>query len=693
MSQNHSQTPDYPLRWEADVVLRDGSLAHVRPITPNDTERIHRFHAGQSERSIYMRFFAPIKKLSDETVHTFTHVDHDQRAALVALTGDNIIGIARYDRLHDPRTAEVAFNIADSCQGKGVGSVLLEHLAVIAHEKGIDRFIAEVLPTNRQMLAVFTDAGYEITRAFEEGIITVEFTIETTEKTANVQLAREHHAEASSMARTLRPHGIAIIGASRRPHAIGTTILDNLLDGGYTGPIHVISTEATTLRGLPVYRTARDIPQPADLAIIAVPPPTILTVLDDCAAAGIKAACIIGTGYAESGPEGEHLQNQLLRHARRLGLRIVGPASAGIANHDPTISLNATVTTIPTTPGHIGIFAQSGGVASALLSTLSHRKLGLSTFCSAGNRIDVSGNDFMQFLIDDDTTDVAGLYLESVGNARKFSRIARQLSLRKPIVCVKTDTQHTIPTGHRARATTLPPQAFNTMLNQAGVIHAASVHELANTCELLAGQPLPASNHVALISNSPGILAILHNDANTAGLTPTHTTPLPLNSPVEDIAAAIHTAATTPNVDAILIALAPPLHDSEETVAAAISHTQWAHHTPIAATFIGMRDVRDTMHRCSHHTPNNRRRTIPTYPTPAEAATAMGHAATYATWLATEHSSRVNPDNIDRTAASTLINNLLTSHPNGLTLTDTQTHQLLNTIGIHPWPLLEAATP
>ena len=226
--------PGYPVEWEADVVLRDGTVAHVRPICPSDADGIRRFHAAQSDESIYLRFFAPLRQLSDNDVYRFTHVDYADRVALVATMREEIIGIGRYDRI-DARSAEVAFNISDHFQGKGIGSVLLEHLAAIAQEFGIARFTAEVLPQNRKMLSVFSDAGYDVKRHIEDGVVEVGFDIEPTDSSKAVAMSREHRAEALSVRSILHPSTIAVIGASRRRDSIGSQLLDRLVQAGFTG--------------------------------------------------------------------------------------------------------------------------------------------------------------------------------------------------------------------------------------------------------------------------------------------------------------------------------------------------------------------------------------------------------------------------------------------------------------------------
>ena len=683
----------YPEAWEGDIVLRDGSLAHVRPILPSDAAGIHKFHDAQSEESIYMRFFAPIKHLSDADVHRFTHVDHDQRVALVALVGGDIIGIARYDRLDDESIAEVAFNISDHYQGKGVGSVLLEHLAAIASDEGVTQFVADVLPQNRKMMKVFVDAGYEVNHAFEDGVIAVSFRIEPTEKSHGVQLAREHRAESQSMSKVLRPTSIAVVGVSRRPDAFGTILLDNILDSGFTGPVHVVTSEATSVRGIKARRKVSEIGEQVDLAVICVPAESVLEVVDDCATVGVNTLMVVSSGFAEAGPEGEERQAELLRRARSHGMRVVGPNSFGLVNNDPEVRLNASLARSPSTPGGLGVFTQSGGLGAGLLASVARRGLGLSCFLAAGNRVDVSGNDTMQYLIDDETTTTVGLYLESVGNPRKFSRIARQLSLRKPVVCVKSRTAGVVPPGHRARTTTLPAAAFDAMLDQAGVIRAETIHDLVNICELLTQQPLPEGNRVAIVGNATGVVAILVEESKRQGLTVGRENPvLPLQCTVAEVGALVEESLNDEGVDAVVVCLVPPIANSEETMAEAISHAAWAHNKPVAATLLGMRDTSASMRKAGRLLADGRRRVVPTYKAPLDSVRAIGAAAGYARWLASDKGERVHPSGIDRTAASAVIERVLTESPEGRELSADEAGELLAAVGIELWPAIPVSS-
>src|SRR5215217_5131145 len=311
-----------PVEWEADVVLRDGTVAHVRPITPDDAEGIRQFHSRQSAESIYLRFFAPLRELSDRDIHRFTHVDHHDRVALVATLAGEIIGIGRYDRI-DPGSAEVAFNISDHFQGKGIGSVMLEHLAAIAQELGINRFVAEVLPQNRKMLGVFREAGYEVAHHIEDGVVEVSFSISPTEQSKAVQLSREHRAEARSMHTILFPHRVAIIGASRREESIGALVMHNIVAAGYQGELYPIHRVADRIQGLKAYRSISEVPEPVDLAVVVVPAAEAIDVVKECGRAGVKALLVLSAGFAEAGEEGVRLQEKLRRRVRRAGMRVV----------------------------------------------------------------------------------------------------------------------------------------------------------------------------------------------------------------------------------------------------------------------------------------------------------------------------------------------------------------------------------
>ncbi len=675
--------PGYPRQWEADVVLRDGSVAHIRPITPADAEAVHRFHAGQSEESIYMRFFAPLRRLSDRDVERFTNVDYTDRVALVATVRGQIIGIGRYDRI-TPTSAEVAFNIADSYQGKGIGSVLLEHLAVIAWESGVEEFTAEVLPQNAKMISVFSEAGYEVTRRFEDGVVSLRFDIQPTERSEAVRLSREHRAESVSMRSVLFPDSIAVVGASRRSDSIGHHILANILAAGFTGSVHAVNREALEVLGLPAHTRVSEIPDHIDLAVVAVPAVEVPEVVADCAEAGVRTLLVVSAGFAESGEHGAQLQADLLTTARENGMRVLGPNSFGVINTDPTVRLNASLAPEVPLPGRLGLFAQSGALGIAVLASATRRGLGISVFASAGNRVDVSGNDFMQYWIDDEHTDTVGLYLESMGNPRKFSRIARRLATIKPVIVVKSGVStYGVPPGHRARTSRVRPEAFDAMLRQAGVIRVENVHQMFDVAQLVTNQPLPGGNRVAVVGNSDALGALTAEACVSWGLEVSHgPVSLPSEARGEEFAQALATAFADPEVDSVLTCFIPPLVTLDEEVATAVRDAALKSEKPCLATFLGMRGV---VERLSGTTEDGRDEVVPAYSMPEDAVRALAAATRYAEWRSRDHGVPVRPAGIDREAAERLVERVLHEAPEGRRLTEDEVRELLGAYGIDLW--------
>jgi acyl-CoA synthetase (NDP forming)/RimJ/RimL family protein N-acetyltransferase len=688
MERVSAQSTGAPVEWEADVVLRDGTVAHVRPITPDDAEGVRHFHSLQSAESIYLRFFAPLRELSDRDIHRFTHVDHHDRVALVATLDSEIIGIGRYDRI-DPTSAEVAFNISDHFQGKGIGSVMLEHLAAIAQEMGINRFVAEVLPQNRKMLTVFKEAGYEVTHHIEDGVVEVSFDISPTEQSKAVQLSREHRAEARSMHTILFPERVAIIGASRREESIGALVMRNILAAGYQGELYPIHRVADSIQGLRAYPTIHDVPEPVDLAIVVVPAAQAIDVVKDCGKAGVKALLVLSAGFAEAGEEGIRLQEKLRRRVRRAGMRIVGPNSFGLINNDPTVRLNATLASVIPESGRLGLFAQSGALGVAVLASAARRGLGISVFASAGNRVDVSGNDLMQYWIDDQETDTVGLYLESMGNPRKFSRIARALAAVKPVVVVSSGvSSFAAPPGHRTRVTNVPPQAFRALLRQAGVIRVENVHQLFDVAQLTLHQPLPKGDRVAIVGNSDALGALSASACLSWGLKVTHgPVSLQPQASAEEFAAALDAAFADPEVDSVVAAFIPPLVTPDEDVHEAVRNIVADYEKPCVATFLGMRGVGDGL----SYEQGGVRRSVPAYSMPEDGIRALNAVTRYALWRQRDRGTQVAPVGIDRLRAESLIEGHLAASPEGRALTREEARELLSAYGIRVWPAVEVS--
>ncbi|GLY94792.1 GNAT family N-acetyltransferase [Actinoplanes sp. NBRC 103695] len=606
---------------EADVLLSDGSTVHLRPIRAEDAPAIVDFHGRMSERTRYLRYFSPYPRIPERDLERFVNVDHADREAFVIVAGEKIMAVGRYERLGaDAPEAEVAFVVEDAHQGRGIGSVLLEHLAEAARGNGIERFVAEVLPQNAGMLRVFGDTGYPVQRRYEDGTVHLSFPIAPTEKSRAVQEDREQRTEARSIARLLSPRGVAVYGASASGQGIGAALLGHLRDGGFTGAIVPVHRSAERVGGLLAYPSAVDARVEVDLALIALPPASVADAVSDAAAAGASGLVVISAGFAEAGPEGQTAQRALIETAHQAGLRVVGPVSMGVANTDPGVRLNATLAPRLPAAGRVGFFSQSGALGVALLTEADRRGLGLSTFVSAGNRADVSGNDLLQFWQDDPGTDVVLLYLETFGNPRKFARLARRMSRTKPVVAVASATR---PLGLAGELPGPDERAVTALFARSGVIRVDTVAELFDVGLLLAHQPLPAGRRVAVVGNSSALsgLAIAAARSNGLVVAPGYPHDISPQAGAHDFADALAEAAVDDGVDALIVVFAPPLPgqlaDEDADFAAALGSVALAGEKPTVATLLlGQSPPR-----------------VPSYPSVEEAVRALGRVASYADWL------------------------------------------------------------
>ncbi|MFD5774013.1 bifunctional acetate--CoA ligase family protein/GNAT family N-acetyltransferase [Streptomyces fungicidicus] len=771
--QISSDRHEYPAHWEADVVLRDGGTARIRPITVDDAERLVSFYEQVSDESKYYRFFAPYPRLSAKDVHRFTHHDFVDRVGLAATVGGEFIATVRYDRIGADGTpasapadeAEVAFLVQDAHQGRGVASALLEHIGAVARERGIRRFAAEVLPANNKMIKVFTDAGYTQKRSFEDGVVRLEFDLEPTDRSLAVQQAREQRAEARSVQRLLAPGSVAVVGAGRTPGGVGRSILDNIRDAGFTGRLYAVNKAfeegRKELDGVAAYRSVRAIDAPVDLAVVAVPADRVPEVVTECGEHGVQGLVVVSAGYAESGPDGRERQRALVRQARSYGMRIIGPNAFGVINTSPDVRLNASLAPESPRPGRIGLFAQSGAIGVALLSRLHRRGggvtgvTGVSTFVSSGNRADVSGNDVMQYWYEDPDTDVALMYLESIGNPRKFARLARRTAAAKPLVVVQGARHGAGPRGHAVRATRLPHETVSALLRQAGVIRVNTITELVDAGLLLARQPLPAGPRVAIVGNSESLGLLTYEACLAEGLRPHPPRDLTTAATAADFHAALSHALADETSDAVVVTAIPAVgegsvgdaalaealrsaaaatpskpvlvvHVELGGLAEALSAATSTAPQPTPATAPGTlpragadtaRDtagaarVADTPPRtgaghapraetgagptaASPVVPPEGTHLIPAYPASERAVRALSQAVAYAQWRrdAAEPGKVPAYDDIEERAAAALIDRLL-ARGDGLTLGGEDTCDLLGRYGIQVHRALPAPTP
>jgi len=688
-------------RWEADVILSDGGTVHLRPIRPDDAVRIESLHERLSRESRYLRFFSPMPHLSSSLLERFVTVDYVERMALVAVLGDEIIGVARYDTLPDnPSQAEVAFTVDDAHQGRGVGSVLLEHLAGVARDRGLSRFVAETLPTNARMLNVFRSAGFGDERHFGDGVVQVSFPIEPSATSLGVMHERERQAAAASVARFLRPRSVAVIGAGRERGSIGHEVFRNLLAAGFSGPVYPVNPSATSVASVRAYPSVTDISDEVDLAVVVVPAGQVDTVIDECAAKGVTSLIVMSGGYADAGAAGAAAQRVLAERARALGMRLLGPNSMGVVNADPAIRLNASLSRELPGPGRVGVMSQSGPVGVAILDEAGRRRLGVSTFVSAGNKADVSGNDLIQYWDDDPDTDVIVLYLESFGNPRTFARVARRLSRHKAVVAVKGGKGASARqvSGTPTRGSMGSEEVVDALFRHTGVIRVDTLAQLFDVADVVSRQPLPAGRRVGIVANAGGSGVLAADACEDAGLrvpalaeetrevlrrltdgavaNPVTVGPTADADTHEQVVRAV---LADPGVDAVLVCFLHPLATlpadlAQAVLRAAAGQPEAGHAKPVVANVLGADEVLAVF--------RDARDPVPVFRFPEAAAQALARAAELAEWRARPEGRVVIPPRVDAAAAAAVVGRVLAAHPDGSDLALTDVASVLAAYGI-----------
>ncbi|HET8631360.1 MAG TPA: GNAT family N-acetyltransferase, partial [Thermomicrobiales bacterium] len=645
-------TASYPAHREADIVLRDGSTIHVRPIRPDDADRLLAFLEGLSDESRTLRFFSPAVNLP-AAARRESDVDYVRSFGLIATTGadERIAGDAIYVKTAADR-AEVALTIGDEYQGRGLGTILLGHLAEVAAENGIAVFEAEVLPVNYRMLGVFRESGFPLeVRSGPDGL-RLTFPTSLTEEALQRFEHREQIATVNALSAFLRPRSVAVVGASRERGTPGGELFHNLLAAGFAGPVYPVNLAAPVVQSVVAYPSVEAIPGPVDLALVAVPAARVVEVAEGCARKGVRALVVISAGFAEAGLAGRARQAELVRVCRESGMRLIGPNCIGVANTDLAVRLNAQIAPIAPLAGRIGFSSQSGALGIAAVDYAASRGLGISSFVSVGNKADISGNDLLNYWETDGRTGVILLYLESFGNPRKFTRIARRVGRQKPIVVVKSG--RAVAAGaadatHTGALLAAADVTVDALFRQAGVIRTDTLQELFDVAALLASQPPPKGPRVGIVTNVGGLAALCADAGVARGLEvpalaaetqgrlraflPAEAS---VTNPVDMVEAAtaehyrqaIRAVAADPGVDAVIAIFIPPLATRAADVARAIVEAarDLRGALPVLAVFMSSSGIPRELKAddlC-----------IPSYAFPESAAIALAHAARYGMWRA-----------------------------------------------------------
>jgi acetyl coenzyme A synthetase (ADP forming)-like protein len=648
---------------EADIVLRDGSTVHVRQATPEDAPRLRAFLGGLSERSRWFRYFSAGVNL-DRAARSAAEPDG---LSLLAVHGpdDTVVGHGTYIG-GDP--AEVAFAVADAWHGHGIATILLAHLAHAAAAEGIETFIATVLPDNRRMLDVFHDSGFPATVQRVEGYLEFELPTSLSQDARRRFQERQRVADVAAVQHVLRPASVAVIGASRRAGTVGGEVVRNIVAAGYSGPLYLVNAKGGEVAGRPTVRSIADVEGDVELAILAVPAAAVLETARQCAAKGVRALVVLTAGFAEVGGEGRARQAELMAVCRGAGMRVVGPNCLGVANLHHLTGFNATFAPGEPTSGSVAFASQSGAFGIAAIDEAAARGIGLSSFVSMGDKADLSGNDFLEYWEQDPDTSVLLLYLESFGNPRRFGRIARRITREKPVIAVKsgrTAAGQRAASSHTGALLAASDVTVDALFADAGVVRAETVGEMFDVAGLLARQPLPRGDRVAVLTNAggPGILAADACDAAGLRIEPLSAATqarlaavLPpeasTGNPVDMIASAtaeqyersLRILLEDDEVDAVITIFVRPLAARAAEVARGITAAAAGADRPVLAVWLGADtpSVKETG-------------SVPRFSTPEEAVRALAHAVGYARHRAAPPDPPFEPEDADIATAAKIV--------------------------------------
>lgn len=676
-----------------DIALRDGSTLRLRPVGPADEPALLHLLAGLDVDDRMLRFFsaaADVKAAARDAARVA-----EDRWGFVAVAGDDQTVLAHGCAVREAPgsdAAEVAFVVARELRGEGVATALLAVLAERARAAGVARLTAVVLPENHAMIDVFRESGLQPQVGAAAGELHVTMPSELGVEARERFDLRDAEAAAAAVAHVLRPSSVAVIGASDRAGSVGGAVLRNLLGGSYTGRLHAVNQRGGTIAGLPAVRSLTAVGEPVEMVVIAIPAAAVLEAARDCAAHGVRAIVVLSDGFGEAGQEGRARQRELVELCRRAGMRLVGPNCLGVLNTDPAVRLDATFAPTQPPAGHVAFLSQSGALGIAVIDTAQELGVGLSSFVSVGDKADLSGNDFLAFWERDPDTDVVLLYLESFGNPRKFSRVARRVARRKPIVAVKggRSAAGAAAAGSHTGALLAGSDAtVQALFRQAGVIPTDTLGELFDVAALLATQPAPHGPRVGIVTNGGG-LGILCADACAAAQLDVVALPGTLQDRLADgmrAGAALRNpidllAAATPEqferaiaqlgcsgaVDAVIAIYVPPMVSEPGEVARAIVRGAGSAGVPVATVMTMADPPREPLAGV-----------LPVYRFPENAARAVARAAAYGAWLQqADDPPQALPVDGDRAAAT--IAQALTRGP-GWLLPD-EVAQLLDAYGI-----------
>ena len=684
----------------AYALLADGTAVEIRPASPGDFSLVKSMHAAMSPDNQYRRFFGPGKLSDEREAERVCRMPAPDHAALLALKNGELVGVGTYE-IAGEDTAEIALAVADDMHARGVGTLLLKHLGLAGRCRGVRRFTGPVLSGNAEMLKVFADAGLQVHRHTGEEVIE----LACDRLRADSGLSREPdqkavtrpevRADVASLQHVFLPDSVAVIGASRRHGTVGRALLHNVVTGGYQGHVYAVNPHATRVEGIRCVPSVTALPEPVDLAVIAVPSRAVPAVADECGRRGVKALVVITTGL-------DTLQGaDLLATCRRYGMRLIGPNCFGIAV--PGIGLDATFAARHPAPGVVGLVMQSGGLGFTLVDRLSRLGLGISSFASLGSKYDLSADDLLMWWDQDDTTRIALLHMESFGNPRKFARTARRVGYRMPVLAVRAggSPARQQAAGFRTASAAPLPISQEALFEQAGIVATDSPDELVEVAALLASQPVPAGRRVAIVSNlgDAGALAadacadvgliVQRLSADTRrrmhGLVPGGVVAGPVNTTVAvagtSFRRCLELVATDAGVDAILALVLPTAANGDLISSLRAADVD----VPLAAVVLDQDEAVRLLPATRDGAPGRtagRAGCIPAYANSGPAARALARAAAYGAWRTRPPGHIPEFNDVKEDVARGLVRAFLVRSPHGGWLPPGEVTELLDCYGI-----------
>ncbi|SER62952.1 Acyl-CoA synthetase (NDP forming) [Streptomyces sp. yr375] len=686
-------TDDTLSRPPLHALLADGTTVCIRPAEADDHDQLEGLYEEMSPENLRLRFFG-VSRRSAEMAADRACRPHPGYRALLAEAKGQVIGLAEYDNGGTGTAADISIAVADGLHHRGIGTLLVEHLVSAARAEGITTFTADALSENREILRLFADLGLRTARRFEGPEMRCTIELDEDETYLSATDARGRAADVASLVPLLRPDAVAVVGAGRKAGSVGRAILHHLKAGRFTRRLFAVNPAATSILGVPSYPSVSALPRTPDLVVVAVPAAAVPATAEECGKAGARALLVVTAGL-------DPAQAKALTAAcRTYGMRLVGPNCLGVSNTDPELNLDATFAANHPIPGTAGIAVQSGGVGIALLDGLSRLGIGVSTFASLGDKFDVSGNDMLQWWENDGTTDLALLHLESFGNPRAFSRTARRVTRRMPVLTVdagRTDAGRRAAASHTAAAATRT-MTRGALFTQAGITATRSVGELMEAAALLHSQPLPTGSRVLIVTNAGGAGVLSADACAEAGLS----LPTPTPELIDDLLAVLPEGAAIGNpidataavseeqlkdcvdritrhagVDAVLVALVPTAvaEATGDDLVRALTDAPGRRPKPVAAVRLEQALPVELL-------PTTDGRTVPAYAEPQAAARALAHAAHRAAWLARPAGTVPDLDGVDTARAHTVVETYLDAHPDGGWLGPRECAELLGCYGI-----------